>query len=315
MKIVFFGTPEPAAEVLAPLLASGHEIVAIVTQPDRPKGRGMKVAFSPVKELAVKHSLPVEQPEKVKNDPGFLSWLKSLEPDIAVVVAYGKILPKEILDIPKYGFINLHASLLPKYRGAAPVQWALLKGEKETGLTIFKLAEQLDAGPVISQQKISIGEEDDTITLLDKIFMTAPSLLLKTLQQIEDGSAKYIVQDEAAVSFAPLIGKESGEIDWKKGAQEVHDRVRALVLWPGAHTIFHGKRLKLLKTRLGALDLGHEPRLPGTVLQTLKNDGFIVATGRGDLLVLEVQLEGGRRMKASEFIIGHDVRINETLPN
>lgn len=315
MRIVFFGTPEPAAEILRSLIEAKHEILCVVTQPDRPKGRGQKVGFSPVKEIALKHALPLEQPESVKNNPVFSILLESLKPDIGVVVAYGKILPREILEIPKHGFINVHASLLPKYRGAAPVQWALLKGENETGVTIFKLTELLDAGPILLQEKIKTEEEDTAETLSEKLFAEGKELLLEALKRVEEGKARFLPQNEAAATFAPSLTKESGEIDWKKSAREIYDRVRALVSWPAAHTFCRGKRLKILKAKICPVDLTTTSKLPGTVVGILKSEGFIVAAGQGNLLVLEVQPEAGKRMKAYDFIIGHDVKIGETLPN
>lgn len=315
MKIVFFGTPEPAAEVLKTLIEAKREIVAVVTQPDRPKGRGQKVVFSSVKEIALKAALPIEQPESVKNNLLFRSCLESLQPDLAVVVAYGKLLPKEVLDIPKYGFINIHASLLPKYRGAAPIQWALLKGEKESGVTIFKLAAALDAGPILAQKPVKIEDDDDYETLSKKLFAAACPLLLKTLHDIETGKAKYVPQNEAEVTYAATLTKESGEIDWRKPAGEINDRIRALINWPTAHTFFHGQRLKILKARVHSIDLDTREKQPGEVIEIIKNEGILVATGQGNLLVLELQLEGGKRMKAKDFIIGHDVKTGETLPS
>lgn len=315
MRIAFFGTPEPAAEILKALLDEGREIVCVVTRPDRPKGRGQKVAFSPVKETALKNALPIEQPEKVKNNPVFRSLLESLKPDIGVVAAYGKILPKEILDVPKHGFINVHASLLPKYRGAAPIQWALLNGEKETGVTIFKLVETLDAGHILLQKKIRIEENDDAESLSKKLFAAGAELLSEALEKIEKGTAEFRPQDESEVTFAPALDRESGEIDWKKSAGEIRDRVRALVEWPVAHTFYRGKRLKILKGRLHVLDLVGGTKVPGSIVGVIKNEGFIVAAGRGNLLVLEVQPEAGKRMKAYDFIIGHDVKIGAILPN
>lgn len=315
MKIVFFGTPGPAAKILEALITAKHEILCVVTQPDRPRGRGQKVAFSPVKEIALKHALPLEQPEEVKDNPVFRTLLGSLKPEIAVVVAYGKILPKEILAIPEQGFINVHASLLPKYRGAAPIQWALLKGEKETGITIFKLTEALDAGPVILQKKIRIEDEDDAETLSEKLFREGGKLLPKALSQLEKGTAKYHAQKEADVAYAPSLTKESGEIDWKKSALEVRDRIRALVPWPAAHTFYRGKRLKILRSRPQMLDLKSEAGLPGAVVHILKPEGFIVAAGKGDLLILEVQPEAGKKMGAYDFAIGHGLKTGEVLPS
>ena len=315
MKIVFFGTPEPAAEVLQTLIDAKCEIVAAVTQPDRPQGRGQKVAFSPVKELTLKAGLPVEQPATVRNNPGFQAYLSSLKPDLCVVAAYGKILPQEILDIPKHGFINLHASLLPKYRGAAPIQWALLNGEKETGISIFKLVAELDAGPVLARATVKIEDNDNAETLTSKLFMAAGPLLIKTLREIEIGEAKDVPQNEAEASFAPTLTKESGEIDWKKPAEEINDRIRALITWPAAHTFFRGKRLKIFKARVEPLDIAAQARQAGLIIEIVKNEGILVASGRGDLLLLEVQLEGKKRMKAYDFVIGHDVKTGETLPN
>jgi len=315
MKIVFMGTPEEASAVLQALLTSKHEILAVVTQPDRPRGRGQKVSFSPVKEAALKHSLPIEQPEKVKGSEVFVSFLKSLHPDIIVIVAFGRILPKAILDIPRYGCINLHASLLPKYRGAAPIQWALLNGEKETGITVMKINELLDTGEIILQEKVKIEESDKATTLSKKLFALGGKLLLGALEQIEQGKAKYISQNEPGATYAPALTKESGEIDWKKSAAEIHNRVRALIPWPVAHTFYQKKLLKIWKTEIHVADLETKYKLPGTIVQIVKNIGFIVATGKGHLLVLEVQPEGKKRMGAYEFAIGHAVKMGEVLPN
>lgn len=315
MKIIFFGTPQPAAKILESLLEAKHEILCVVTQPDRPRGRGQKTAFPPVKEVALKHALPVEQPAAVKNNAVFKSFLQSLQPEIAVVVAYGKILPKEILGIPTHCFINVHASLLPKYRGAAPIQWALLKGEKETGVSIFKLVETLDAGPVAAQAKVDISDDDNYETLSKKIFAAACPLLLKLLHDIKIGRAKFSPQNEAGATMAPSFTKESGELDWRKTAEEIHNRIRALSSWPTAHTFFRGKLLKLFKSRLFPIDLETRARQPGEILEIVRNEGILVAAGRGNLLLTELQLEGKRRMKAGDFVIGHDVKAGETLPS
>lgn len=315
MRIIFFGTPEPAAEILKTLIEFKHEIVYVVTQPDRPSGRGKKIAFSPVKELAIKNSLPVEQPETVKNNPAFTALIRSLNADVAIAIAYGQILPKDVLSLPKFGFINIHFSLLPKYRGAAPIQWALLKGESKTGVSIFKIEEALDTGPILAQKEIAVAEEDNYETLENKLFVESKKLLLDTLQLIEEGKSKQMPQNEADVTYAPSIAKESGEIDWRKSAQEIHNRVRALVVWPTAHTFYQEKRLKILKTRVGGVALNDREGQPGTVVGLVKGDGFIVATGNGNLEVLEVQPEGGKKMSAFSFAIGHDVKIGTVLPS
>ncbi|OGB89516.1 methionyl-tRNA formyltransferase [candidate division WOR-1 bacterium RIFCSPHIGHO2_01_FULL_53_15] len=315
MRIVFFGTPEPAAQVLTTLIDAKQEIAGVVTQPDRPAGRGQRIVFSAVKEVALKAALPLEQPESVKNNNAFKAWLESVKADLCVVVAYGKILPKDILEIPKHGFINIHASLLPKYRGAAPIQWALLKGEKESGATIFKLVEQLDAGPIAARKEVEITEDDNYETLSRKIFAAACPLLIKVLHEIKTGKVEYVPQNEAGVTLAPSFAKESGEIDWRKTAVEIHDRIRALIVWPTAHTFFRGKRLKIFRARPVPLDISTREKQPGEIIEIIKHEGLLVATGRGNLLLLELQLEGKKRMKAADFVIGHDVKPGETLPD
>jgi len=304
------GTPSPAAKILKTLIESNHEIVCVVTQPDRPKGRGKKITFSAVKEMALQNDLAIEQPEKAKNNPVLASLIKSLNPDIIVVVAYGQILPKEIIEIPKYKTINLHASLLPKYRGAAPIQWALLNGEKETGITIIKINEQLDAGDIIAQEKLKIEPDDNTETLLSKLFEKGKDLLLLTLKQIEEGSANYLKQDDGQATLAPLITKELAEIDWGKSAQEIHNRVRAMVPWPVAHTFYQEKLLKIWKTAL-AKGSG----TPGEILEIIKQKGFVIAAGKSALLVLEVQLEGKKRLSAYDFIVGKRLIIGDKIPS
>jgi len=311
MKIVFFGAPEPAAKILQQLISSQHEILAVVTQPDRPKGRGQKLTATAVKDLALKHSLPVEQPEKLKNNAAFKSRLSSLQPDIVVVVAYGKIIPPDLFSIPKHGFINVHTSLLPKYRGAAPIQWALLKGEKETGVTIMRVDETLDTGAIILQEKLEIKPDDDVVSLFEKLFAAGGPLLLKALQQIENGEAHYSEQSAADASFAPALSRESGEIDWKKPAEEINNQVRALLLWPGAHTFYHGQMIKILKSQV----VEGKAALPGTIVEINKNSGFTVESGEGILRILRVQPAGKNAMGAYEFIIGHKLAAGEVLPS
>lgn len=315
MKIIFFGTPEPAAKILAALPVMGVEIVGVVTQPDRRKGRGLKSAFSPVKELALQHNWPLAQPERVKANADFQAWLAERKPDLAIVVAYGQILPQDLLDIPRHGFINLHASLLPKYRGAAPIQWALLKGEQVTGLTIFRLTAGLDTGPILAQQSVVIDDNDNAAALSAKLFAAGGELLANLLPAIADGKAPGGPQNESAATYAPTLTKESGEIDWQKSAREIHNRIRGLYPWPAAHTFFHGERLKLLASELAGPDLSTAAHLPGTIVVLLKEDGFIVATGEGNLLIKQLQLASGKVLKASDFSRGHDVKSGETLPN
>ena len=302
MRLFFLGTPEPAAKILEALIKAKHEIVCVITPPDRPRGRGQKISFSPVKERAVQHGLRVEQGE-------FRAILQSLKPDLAVVAAYGKILPAEILSIPRLGFINLHASLLPQYRGAAPIPWALLNGETKTGVTIFKLVPALDAGPIIAQQEVEIADADNAITLTEKLFSAGTELLLNVLGK----DFKLIPQDEQHAAYAPSISKESGEIDWKKSAGEIHNRVRALINWPTAQTYYKGKSLKLLKTQV--LPGGATAGAPGEILEVDKTAGIVVATGQGQLLIESVKPEGKQVMKAYAFAIGHGLKTGEVLPS
>jgi len=315
MKLVFMGTPEPAASILQSLIEAKHQVLAVVTQPDRPKGRELKIAFSPVKEVALKYALPLEQPEKLKGNQVFISFLKALDPDLIVIVAYGRILPRAILDLPRRGCINVHASLLPKYRGAAPIQWALLNGEKETGISIMKVGELLDTGEIILQEKAAIEDKDNTATLSQKLFDIGGKLLLQALIQIEKGKAKYTPQNEANATYAPAIAKESAEIDWRRSAAEIHNRIRALVPWPVAHTFYREKLLKIWEAEIALADLATAPQPPGSIVQIVKNIGFIVATGTGHLLVRVVQSEGKKRMGAYDFVIGHAVGTSEILPN
>jgi len=315
MKIIFMGTPAAASTVLAELLKAKHEVLAVVTQPDRPQGRGQKIKFPPVKELALKMGLPVEQPEKIKGNQVFVSWLKSWQPEVIVVVAYGRLLPPEILAIPPYGCLNVHASLLPKYRGAAPVQWALLNGELATGITIMRVEERLDAGAVMRQEKVKIETDDNAVTLTKKLFDRGAGLLLEALAQLREGRADFEQQDETAVSYAPAIGKESGAIDWRKPAVEISNRIRALIPWPMAYTYYRGKTVKIWQAELFPLSLEAKPQLPGRLEQIVKDSGFVVATGSANLLITEIQPEGGKRMKATDFVNGHHLKAGDIFPS
>ena len=310
MKILFMGTPEPAKLCLEALINAREEVVAVITQPDRPKGRGLKIALSPVKETAIHYNIPVFQPDKIK-DKDAVELIRGFKPDLIVIVAYGKILPKEIIDIPKLGTINVHASMLPKYRGAAPVQRALLNGEKFTGITIMKVTEELDAGDIILQESIPIYETDNTATLTEKLFKLGAQLLVKAVSQIKSGKTKYIKQDEKMVSFAPPLTKENGIIDWNKKAADISDQIRAFDPWPGAYTYYKGKKLRILKAE-------HKPREgcpEGKVIEIIKNRGFVVGGCEGALLITEVQPESGRKMSAWEFIAGHELNVGDVLPS
>ncbi|MBU0574487.1 MAG: methionyl-tRNA formyltransferase [Candidatus Margulisbacteria bacterium] len=316
MQILFMGTPDHAAGILQALLDAQENVAAVITQPDRPKGRGQKLSPSPVKLVAMNRHLPVEQPEKAK-DPAFVSMVNSYSPELIVAAAYGKILPKAVLDIPKYGCINVHASLLPKYRGAAPIQWAILNGEIETGITIMQMAEELDAGDIILQKKVPIDINDNTATLGNKLFEVGQSALLEAIDQIKSGKARRIPQKASEATFAPSLSKESGEIDWKKKALEIHNRIRAMNPWPGAHTFFRKKRMLIWGScavetqRIASL----RAPAPGRVMEIVKNKGLVIATGDGLLLLTEVQLEGGKRMNAYNLVIGHKIKVGDILPS
>ncbi|NQU18219.1 MAG: methionyl-tRNA formyltransferase [Candidatus Saganbacteria bacterium] len=311
MRIVFMGTPKPAALCLQALLDAQEQIVAVVTQPDRPSGRGQKISSPPVKDLAKKYHIPIEQPEKVKNNPDFIDKIRTYNPDLIVVVAYGKILPKELLEIPRHGAINIHASLLPKYRGAGPIQWAILKGEKETGVTVMQIVPELDAGDILLQKKIPIDINDTSQSLGEKLFDLGAELLVDAVGKIKKGTIARTAQKDHDATQAPLLMKEIGEIDFRKTAREVHDQIRALIPWPTAHTFYHGKMLKLLNSEIILEKKGET----GGVLEIVKNKGFIIACQDAGLLITEVQLEGKRKMKASEFISGHKLKEKDILPS
>ncbi|MFC1767878.1 methionyl-tRNA formyltransferase [Candidatus Margulisiibacteriota bacterium] len=310
MKIIFMGTPEPAAKCLQVLIEAKEEIIAVITQPDRPKGRGLKLTPSPVKELALKNDMRILQPEKLK-DKVLTAEIRSLAPELIVVVAYGNIIPKEILDIPKYGCINVHASLLPRYRGAAPIQYAIMKGEKETGVTIFKLSETLDTGDIISQVKVPIDIEDTSRTLFPKIFDAAAKLLVHTIRLIKEGKAGAVKQNDKGATYAPTLKREQGVIDWKQPARSIYNKIRAFDPWPGAHTYHNDKTLKIWRSEVVERDKG----VPGKISDIMKGEGFVIGAGEGSLLVLEVQPQAGKRMSAYQFAIGHELKVGDNLPS
>lgn len=309
------GTPKPAAQCLQALLDAGEQIAAVVTQPDRPVGRGLKLAESPAKQLAKKYHVPIEQPEKIKNNEPFIDKIRAYAPDLIVVVAYGKILPKELLEIPKHGVINVHASLLPKYRGAGPIQWAILNGEKETGITIMQVIEELDAGDILLQKKIPVAPDDTTLSLGEKLFDLGAELLVDAVGKIKKGTITKTPQNDREATQAPLLMKEIGEIDFRKTAKEVHNQIRGLIPWPTAHTFYHGKMLKLLKSEILSKDRTASCPNPGEILEIIKNKGFVLSCQDASLLITEVQLEGKRKMKAAEFISGNKLKEKDILPS
>jgi methionyl-tRNA formyltransferase len=304
-RIVFFGTPAFAVPTLNVLLEGPDQVIGVVTQPDRKKGRGQKVGFSPVKEWASQYrggEVPIFQPERVKEE-AFQESLKRLAPDLFVVAAYGQILPQSLLDIPKYGAINVHASLLPKYRGAAPIAWAILRGEKATGVTIMKMDKGMDTGDILLQRDVVLGDEETSETLHDKLASLGAPLLLETLARMKGGTLTPVRQDHGQATYAPPLKKEDGRIDWKRGAREIDCQVRAFNPWPGAYSSHQGHFLKIFK---GEVREGRPGEQAGSVLW-VGADFIEVGTGKGSFLIREVQLEGKRRMALREFLAGHAI--------
>lgn len=303
MKIVYMGTPDFAVLPLRAMKEAGYEVAAVVTQPDKPKGRGKTMMPTPVKEEAVALGIPVYQPVKVR-EPEFLETLKEIEPDIIVVAAFGQIIPKSILTLPRFGCINIHASLLPKYRGAAPIQQAVIDGEKESGVTIQKMGEGLDTGDMISKAVVVLSPDETGGSLFDKLSAAGADLLVKTLPSIFDGTAVYEKQpEESPTPYASMITKQMGLLDFTKSAEVLERLVRGLNPWPSAYTFLNGKTLKVWKSSVGE---ENSSALPGTVVKTDKN-GIHVACSDGVLILEEIQLEGKKRMDADAFLRGYPV--------
>lgn len=299
MRVVFMGTPDISATCLKKILADGFEVVGVYTQPDRPKGRGMKMQISPVKEVALQHNLPIFQPENFREEET-VETLRQLKPDICAVVAYGRLLPQKVLDVPTYGCINIHASDLPKYRGSAPYQWAVLNGEKETGVTAMYLVREMDAGDIIEISGTPIGENETAGELLDRLAVLGADLLSKTLTRFRnEGKVPAMAQDAGRVSFAPMLDKTMCPIDWTKTAQQVHDHVRGLHPWPVATMVLRGKTFKVHETRVV-----EGTGKPGEVLGLTKT-GLRIACGEGAVEIRSLQAEGGKRMAAPDYFRGH----------
>ncbi len=311
MNIVFMGTSDFAVPTLKGLIESGHRVTAVVTQPDRPKGRGREILPSPVKAAADVNKINVLQPEKVR-ESDFIKKIKEYNPDCIIVAAFGQILPKDILSLPKYGCINLHASLLPKYRGAAPINWAIISGETKTGVTSMFMDEGMDTGDILIQREVGIGENDNAGTLHDTLSMIGRDVILETLDKLEKGVIKRIKQDALAATYAPKIKKEDCLIDWNLRAREIVNRIRGLAPIPGAYTFYNGKRLKITEAvsyRLSAI--GHRLKR-GEVFEVNRN-GIKVVCGDGLIVIKALQPEGKKVMSAGEFISGHDIRAGEVF--
>ena len=305
MRLLFFGTPAFAVPSLEGLIQGRQQIVGVITQPDRPKGRSEKPAASAIKETALHQHLPILQPSDLK-DPVFLKTVSDFKPDCGVVVAYGRILPPALLKLFPHGVINLHASLLPKFRGAAPIQWALIQGESQTGVTIFRLDEQLDHGPILLQASHPIQPEDTAETLNRSLATIGSRLLVDAVNQIESGQAKFQKQDDSLASHAPPLKKEEGILQWKEDCRQIHNRIRGVQPWPGATTWLNGKLLKILSSSFEP-DKNNPTAQPGTVIAADQNQGIWVQTGKGQIGIHRLQLEGGRALNAPDFLRGHPI--------
>lgn len=304
MKVVYMGTPDFAVSPLEKLMEEGHEVLLVITQPDREKGRGKGIAQSPVKECAIKHGIEVFQPEKIK-DPEAVSFVKKFDADIFVVAAFGQILSEEILSIPPYGCINIHASLLPKYRGAAPIQWAVLNGEEYSGVTIMQMAKGLDTGDILTQEKIKLSEDETGDSLFDKLTGLGADLLIKTLPLIEKGKIIPQKQDEALSTYAGKITKDMGLLDFNKDSKTLERFVRGLNSWPSAYTHIDGKTLKIWEAEASLEKVKNTE--PGTVIN-VSSDSFDIVCGEGLLRVRAVQLEGKKRMSVHDFLLGYRIK-------
>jgi methionyl-tRNA formyltransferase len=310
MQLVFMGSPEFAVPTLKALVWAGHQVQAVFTQPDKPAGRGGKLRPPPVKRAAKELGLPVQQPERIRT-PEVFGLLRSLAPEAVVIVGYGKIIPQNIIDLPRYGCINLHASLLPKYRGAAPINWAIVRGETLTGVTTMKIDAGLDTGDILRALPAPIGPAEDAVSLGASLAELGAGLMVETLEALEKGAIQPVPQNHAEATLAPILKKEDGGIDWTRAAAEIANRVRGLVPWPGAFTTFRGSLLHIWKARVEtALAPPAELSEPGTMLVSGKR--LFVVCGPGSLLeLLEVQMEGRRRIAAADFVNGARLRTGE----
>lgn len=300
LRVIFMGTPEFACPTLQKLIDRGEQVVAVVTQPDRPKGRGQRLMSPPVKELATRHAIPVYQPARVR-DQAFIEIIRELVPDVIVVVAFGQILPKPLLDIPPLGCINVHASLLPRYRGAAPLNWCIINGEHETGVTTMLMDVGLDTGPMLLRQSTAIDENEDIVSLHDRMSAMGAGLLSETLDGLSRGTIVPQEQDGSRSCYAPMLKKEDGRINWYRDARSIHNQVRGLAVWPGAYAVLDGQALKVYRTRIA-----EGTGLPGTVLRA-DRQGIEVACLQGSLIIEEVQLAGKKRLDAASFLAGYEI--------
>ena len=309
MRILFMGTPDFSVPTLESLLDSEHEIIGVVTQPDKPKGRGKHIVLPPVKVVALEKGIPVYQPSKVK-DPDFMDRMKALEPDLAVVVAFGQILPKAFLDLPKYGCINIHASLLPKYRGAGPIQWAIIHGEARTGVTTMYMDVGLDTGDMLLKQTVEIEPNETGGSLHDKLSVIGGPLVIKTIEALMEERLVGEPQNNELSTYAPMLSKEMGNIDWHQTANKIERLIRGLNPWPSAYTYYEGKLLKIWESEVV---LCNTVDMPAGSICEIRDDGFVVKCKEEGLLIKSLQLQGKKRMSTPDFLRGHSVRIGQEL--
>lgn len=308
MKIAFMGTPDFAVPCLERLISSKHEIVGVFCQPDKPKGRTQELSMPPTKEIALKNNIPVFQPKTLKNSAG-VEILKQITPDLVIVVAYGKILPEDFLSFPKYGCINIHGSLLPKYRGASPIQWTVLNGDSEAGVTSMQMDAGLDTGDMLLTGKVPVGENETSLELFDKLSGVGADVMEETIEKLEKGELKPIKQDESKATYVGMLSKEMSAVDFTQSALQVHNKIRGLYSWPGASTVLSGKILKLHKAHL-CDKKGNN--IPGCVVES--DDRLVVCCGDNNCIeLLEIQLEGKRKMNSADFLRGRKIETGTIL--
>lgn len=311
MKIIYMGTPDFAVAPLEAILKAGHEVTAVVTQPDRQKGRGREVQYSPVKECALSYGIPVLQPLKIKEKDA-VEELRKYPADIFVVAAFGQLLSEEILNMPRLGCINIHASLLPAYRGAAPIQWCVINGEEKTGVTIMQMARGMDTGDILLQKEVVLDEKETGGSLFDRLMETGAELIVEVLPKIEAGELTPVVQKEELATYAGKITKDMGNIDFAKSAVTIERLIRGLNPWPSAFTHYKGKILKIWEADVVSECANAENPVPGTVI-AMDKESFTLATGEGALRIRSLQPEGKKRMSCAEFMRGYEVKVGEAL--
>lgn len=307
MRIIFMGTPDFAVPSLKALVENKYDVICVVTQKDRPKGRGYRVVPPPVKEYAMSQGIMVLQPESLKKEPETTEKIRELNPDLIVTCAFGQILPDSLLAIPRFGTINVHGSLLPKYRGAAPIQWAIINGEKKTGITTMLTDSGLDTGDMLLKAEIDIPDDMTAGELHDRMSLLGAEVLIKTIKKLEEGTLKPVPQDDSEATMAPRITKEMGRIDWSSSARKIHNLIRGMTPWPGAYTFLGDKRIRIWKSSLADSALDAAGASPGTVVG-LDQDSMTVSTGDGILVVSEIQAESGKRMTPYLYSLGHELR-------